>query len=76
MIANLAPGRYWRGRYFTAGEEPGCVRKSESVFQFNGVWLWFTFQERAAVESLLKQAMQLPELQATLAELELEYGEV
>jgi hypothetical protein len=77
MIADLAPGRCWRGRYFKAGEEPAGVRKSdESVFQFNGVWLWFTSQERDAVESLLKQAMQLPELQTTLAELELEYGEV
>jgi hypothetical protein len=67
MIANLAPGRYWRGRYFKAGEEPGDVRKSgESVFQFNGVWVWFTSKERDAVESLLNQAMQLPELQNTL----------
>jgi hypothetical protein len=46
------------------------------VFQFNGVWVWLTPKERAAVENLLTQAMQLPELLATLAELELEYGEV
>jgi hypothetical protein len=76
MIAHLAPGRYWRGRYFNAGEEPGGVRKNKSVFQFNGVWVWFTSKERDAVESLLKQAMQMPELQTTLAELELQYGEV
>jgi hypothetical protein len=77
IIAHLAPGRYWRGRYFKAGEEPGDVRKSgESVFQFNRVWVWFTSKERDAVESLFKQAMQLPQLQNTLAELELEYGEV
>ena len=77
MIAHLAPGRYWRGRYFTAGEEPGCVRKSnKSVFQFNGVWMWFTSKERDALESLLNQAMQQPQPQNTLAELELEYGEM
>ena len=77
MIAHLAPRRYWRGRYFTAGEEPGCVRKTDkSVFQFNGVWVWLTLKERAAVESLFKQAMQLPQLQTTLAQLELEYGEL
>ena len=46
------------------------------MFQFNGVWVWFTSKERDAVESLLKQAMQLPQLQTTLAELELQYGEV
>jgi hypothetical protein len=63
MIAHLAPGRNWRGRYFKAGEEPG-------------VWVWFTSKERDAVESLLKGAMLLPKLQTTLAEFELEYGEV
>jgi hypothetical protein len=36
----------------------------------------FTSEEWAALDSLLKQAMQLPELQTALAELELEYGEV
>jgi hypothetical protein len=46
------------------------------AFQFNGVRVWFTPKERAAVESLLKQAMQLPQLQAALAQLELEYGEL
>jgi len=46
------------------------------VFQFNGVWVWFTSKERDAVESLFKQAMQLPLLQNTVAELELEYGEM
>jgi hypothetical protein len=77
MIAHLAPGRYCRGRYFNAGEEPGGVQKSDkSVFQFNGVWVWFTSKERDAVDSLFKQAMQLPQLQNTLAELELQYGEV
>lgn len=77
MIAHLAPGCYWRGRYFKAGEEPGNARKSgESVFQFNGVWVWFTSKERDAVESLLKRAMLLRELQTTLAQLELEYGEL
>jgi hypothetical protein len=77
MIAHLAPGHYWRGRYFKGGEEPGDVRKSgESVFQFNGVWVWFTSKERDAVESLLKRAMLLPELQTTSAELELEHGEL
>jgi hypothetical protein len=61
MIAHLAPGCYWRGRYFKAGEEPGDVRKSsKSVFQFNGVWVWLTPKEQTAVENLLKQAMQLP----------------
>jgi hypothetical protein len=35
-----------------------------------------TPKERAAVESLLKQAMQLPQLQTTIVELELEFGEV
>jgi hypothetical protein len=38
--------------------------------------VWLTPKERAAIESLFKQAMQLPELQTTLAQLELEYGEV
>ena len=77
MVADLAPGRCRRGRYFKAGEEPAGVRKSgESVFQFNGVWLWFTSKERDTVESLLKQAMQLPQVQTTLTELELQYGEV
>ena len=46
------------------------------MFQFNGVWVWLMPRERAAVESLFKQAMQLPQLQNTLAELELEYGEL
>jgi hypothetical protein len=38
--------------------------------------VWLTPNERAAVETLLKQAMHLPQLQTTLAKLELEYGEV
>ena len=46
------------------------------MFQFNGVWVSLKPKERAAVESLFKQAMQLPQLQNTLAELELQYGEV
>jgi len=46
------------------------------VFQFSGVRVWLTPKERAAAESLLKQVMQLPQLQTTLAELEPEYGEV
>jgi hypothetical protein len=74
MIAHLAPGRYWRGRYF---EEAGDERASgELAFHFNGVRVWITPKQRAAVESLFKQAMQLPQLQTTLAQLELEYGEL
>jgi hypothetical protein len=76
MIAHLAPGRYWRGRYFMAGEEAGDGRiRGAIAFQFNGVGVGFTSEEWVALDSLLKQAMQLPELQTALAELELEYGE-
>ena len=76
MIAHLAPGRYWRGRYFKAGEAEDERISGETSILFNGVRVWLTPKEQAAVESLLKQAMQLPQLQATLAELELQYGEV
>ena len=77
MIAHLAPGRYWRGRYFTAAKNPdACGKPIKPCFNLTGVWVWFTSKERDAVESLLNQAMQLPELQTTLAELELQYGEV
>jgi hypothetical protein len=76
MIICLAPGRYWRGRYFKAGEAEDERINGESAFRFVGVRVWLNPKERAAVESLLKQAMQLPQLQTTLVELELEYGEV
>jgi hypothetical protein len=76
MITDLAPGRYWLGRYFKAGEAEDERISGESAVRFDGVRVWLTPKERAAVESLLKQAMQLPQLQTTLAELELEYGEV
>jgi hypothetical protein len=60
-----------------AGEEAGDERISgELAFHFNGVRVWITPKQRAAVENLFKQAMQLPELQTTLTELELQYGEV
>ena len=77
LAGAAAPGRSWGGRYFKAGEEFGDERISgKSAFRFNGVWVWLAPKERATVESLFNQAMQLPELQSTLAELELEYGEL
>ena len=45
-------------------------------FNLTALGLWLTPKERAAVDSLLKQAMQFPQLQTTLAELELEYGDL
>jgi hypothetical protein len=81
MIAYLAPGRSWRGRHFKAGEESRDEFLDERIrgknsFRFNGVRLWLTPKERAAIGSVFKQAMQLPQVQTTLADLELEYGEV
>ena len=76
MIAHLAPGRYWLGRYFKAGLAEDERISGESAFLFNGVRVWLTPSERVAVDSLFKQAMQLPQLQTTLAELELQYGDL
>ena len=69
---------YWRGRYFKAGEETGDGRISAEIalLFLTAARMGFTSEEWAALDSLLKQAMQAPELQTALAELELEYGEV
>ena len=75
-MRHRAPTGYWRGRYFKAGFPEDERISGESALWFNGVRVWLTPKERAAVESLFKQAMKLPQLQATLSELELEYGEV
>jgi hypothetical protein len=79
FAARLAPGSCWQGQYCQAGGDAGAkLINGESAFQFwtNGVRVWLTPKERAAVESLFKQAMHLPQLQTTLAQLALEYGEV
>jgi hypothetical protein len=79
FAARLAPGSCWQGQYCQARGDAGAkLIHGENAFQFwtNGVRVWLTPKERAAVETLLKQAMHLPQLQTTLAKLELEYGEV
>ena len=49
MIAHLAPGRYWHGRYFKAGEAEDERISGETSFRFNGVRVSLTPKEQAAV---------------------------
>ncbi len=85
MVEKLAPGRAWNGRYFFAHTDdlvPPRDRKEPAgtTFYFRehakGVLVELTAAEWCDLKSLFDQVVKLPELNPTLAELAVQYGEV
>ena len=78
MVATLAPGKTWNGRYFFGHTDK--LRSSSDEFFFReygkGVLIGFTPEEWSVLQSAFEQVMKLAELQPALGELAMAYGEV
>jgi hypothetical protein len=81
LLTTMAPGDTWDGSYFFAHTDTSDVGEPPPLtFTFRefgkGVQLEFSAQEWNTLRNALDQVMSLPELQPTLHELALAYGDV
>jgi hypothetical protein len=84
MVNRMPPSRTWSGHYFFGHRDESTSAQTQTdsaagTFHFRehskGILVMFTAQEWGELKSLLNQAMNLPQLQTTLKELSLQYGE-
>ena len=84
MLNRVPPARTWDGHYFFGHHDPSTSAEPQTdpkagSFHFRehgkGILVMFTEKEWAELKDLMNQAMNLPQLQVTLKELSLQYGE-
>ncbi len=84
MLNRVPPARTWDGHYFFGHHDQSTSAEPQTdphggSFHFRehgkGILVMFTEKEWAELKDLMNQAMNLPQLQVTLKELSLQYGE-
>ena len=79
MLERLELKGYWKGREFLGFVSPGVPDQSPRLsfrHRGNGITISFAPDEWESLREVFQRALALPELQPTLAELSLVYGEL